>query len=137
MPTITLTPTACTEGGGWKNLYYYATTNSSYWPRQLIFTYPTNAELGGAGINITGITIRGYARNSSSVIKRLRIGCKTSTSAGVNTWSEYAGGSVLDGAFQAVSASNGSYRYSDLSRSLSGDALARFAGYIHERFASG
>lgn len=137
MPTITLTPTACTEGSGWKNLYYYATTNSSYWPRQLIFTYPTNAELGGAGINITGITIRGYARNSSSAIKRLRIGCKTSTSAGVNTWSEYAGGSVLDSAFQAVSASNGSYRYSDLSRSLSGDTLARFAGYIHERFASG
>ena len=137
MPTITLTPTACTEAAGWRTLYYYLTTNSSYYPRQLIFTYPASEVLGGAGINITGIIIHGYVRNSSSVSKRLRMGCKPSASAAVNTWSSYGGGNVLDGAFTAAGASNGSYKYTEFSRALSGDALARFAGYMRERFAAG
>ena len=137
MPAITLTPTACTEAAGWRTLYYYLTTNSSYYPRQLIFTYPTSEVLGGAGINITEIVIRGYVRNSSSVSKRLRMGCKPSASAAVNSWSTYGGSNVLDGAFTAAGASNGSYKYTEVSRVLSGDALARFAGYMRERFAAG
>lgn len=40
MATITLTPTACTSAEGWVVLYNYLTTNSSYYPRQFIFTYP-------------------------------------------------------------------------------------------------
>ena len=48
MPTVTLTPSACTSPAGWTTLYNYLTTNSSYYPRQLIFTYPENAALGAA-----------------------------------------------------------------------------------------
>ena len=55
MPSITLMPSACTSGtSGWINLYYHSTNQSSAQPRQLIFTFPANATLGGAGINITG-----------------------------------------------------------------------------------
>ena len=49
MPTITLTPTACTVAAGWETLYYYATDNSAHYPRQMVFTFPTNATLAARG----------------------------------------------------------------------------------------
>ena len=71
MPTITLTPTACTASASCKTCDILATTAVL---RQLIFTIPNNPTLGGAGVNITGIALYGYARNSSSAVKRLRFG---------------------------------------------------------------
>lgn len=108
MPTITLTPTVCSESSGWKMLYYYKTTNSSYYPRQLVFTYPVNDVLTGAGVNVTQITIHGYARNSSSVLKSLRWGFRPAANSGVNDWSTLDGANVLAAAFTAVEGSNGS-----------------------------
>ena len=84
MPTVTLTPSACTSPAGWTTLYNYLTTNSSYYPRQLIFTYPANAELGAAGVKINKLTIHGYVRNSNSALKRLRFGFRPSASSGVS-----------------------------------------------------
>lgn len=108
MPQITLTPTVCSESSGWKTLYYYKTANSSYYPRQLVFTYPVNDVLTGAGVNVTQITIHGYARNSSSVLKSLRWGFRPAANSGVNVWSTLDGANVLAAAFTAVEGSNGS-----------------------------
>ena len=78
MPTITLTPTACTASASWQDLRYYG-NNSGL--RQLIFTIPNNPTRGGAGVNITGSALYGYARTSSSAVKRLRFGCKAGAGA--------------------------------------------------------
>lgn len=138
MPSITLTPSACTGGtGGWINLYYHSTDNSAHYPRQLIFTFPANATLGGAGINITGITLHAYVRNSASAVKQLRFGCKTGTGAAPTAWAQVNGANVLDGAFTAVGHGNGSYIYRYVARALSGAALERFAAHMQARFAAG
>ena len=138
MPSITLTPSACTGGtGGWINLYYHSTDNSAHYPRQLIFTFPANATLGGAGINITGITLHAYVRNSASAVKQLRFGCKTGTGAAPTAWAQVNGANVLDGAFAAVGHGNGSYIYRYVARALSGAALERFAAHMQARFAAG
>ena len=138
MPSITLTPSACTSGtSGWINLYYHSTNQNSAQPRQLIFTFPANATLGGAGINITGITLHAYVRNSASAVKQLQYGCKTGTGAAPTAWAQVNGANVLDWAFTAVGASNGSYIEKWVSRVLSGTALERFAAHMQARFAAG
>lgn len=136
MPTITLTPTACTSGSGWKNLSWYGNTSQSDL-RQLIFTYPNNADLGGAGVNITSITLSGYVRNSSSASKRLQYGCKTGASAQPSQWAQQSGTNILDSAFTAVNGSNGGYLYSRISRGLTGATLQMFAANMTSQFASG
>ncbi len=136
MPTVTLTPTACTESSGWKTLYYYLTTNSSYYPRRINFSYPANEELAGAGVNITRVTIHGYARNSSSVAKKLRWGFKPAASSGQSTWSTLNGSSVLAGAFTAVESSNGStYINRSFTQSYSGTSV--LARHIKTMFDAG
>ena len=138
MPSITLMPSACTSGtSGWINLYYHSTNQNSAQPRQLIFTFPANATLGGAGINITGITLHAYVRNSASAVKQLQYGCKTGTGAAPTAWAQESGANVLDWAFTAVGASNGSYIEKWVSRVLSGAALERFAAHMQARFAAG
>ena len=138
MPGITLTPSACTSGtSGWINLYYHSTNQNSAQPRQLIFTFPANATLGGAGINITGITLHAYVRNSASAVKQLQYGCKTGTGAAPTAWAQVNGANVLDGAFTAVDHGNGSYIYRYVTRALSGAALERFAAHMQARFAAG
>ena len=138
MPGITLMPSACTSGtSGWINLYYHSTNQNSAQPRQLIFTFPANATLGGAGINITGITLHAYVRNSASAVKQLQYGCKTGTGAAPTAWAQVNGANVLDGAFTAVDHGNGSYIYRYVTRALSGAALERFAAHMQARFAAG
>ena len=138
MPSITLMPSACTSGtSGWINLYYHSTNQNSAQPRQLIFTFPANATLGGAGINITGITLHAYVRNSASAVKQLQYGCKTGTGAAPTAWAQESGANVLDWAFTAVGASNGSYIEKWVSRVLSGAALERFAAHMQARFSAG
>ena len=138
MPSITLTPSACTSGtSGWINLYYHSTNQNSAQPRQLIFTVPANATLGGAGVNITGITLHAYVRNSASAVKQLQYGCKTGTGAAPTAWAQINGANVLDGAFTAVDHGNGSYIYKYVSRALSGAALVRFAAHMQARFSAG
>ena len=138
MPSITLMPSACTSGtSGWINLYYHSTNQNSAQPRQLIFTFPANATLGGAGINITGITLHAYVRNSASAVKQLQYGCKTGTGVAPTAWAQVNGANVLDWAFTAVGASNGSYIEKWVSRVLSGAALERFAAHMQARFSAG
>ena len=138
MPSITLMPSACTSGtSGWINLYYHSTNQNSAQPRQLIFTFPANATLGGAGINITGITLHAYVRNSASAVKQLQYGCKTGTGAAPTAWAQESGANVLDWAFTAVGASNGSYIEKWVSRVLSGAALERFAAHMQACFSAG
>lgn len=135
MPTIRLTPTACTSSPGWYDLRYVGNTSGL---RQVVFTIPNNETLGGAGVNITGITFHGYVRNSASAVKRLRIGCKPSASVGPNEWSVWDGQAVLDSVFTAADASgNGKYRYFNVSRTVSGTALERIAGYMQAKFQQG
>ena len=138
MPSITLMPSACTSGtSGWINLYYHSTNQTSAQPRQLIFTFPTNATLGGAGVNITGITLHAYVRNSASAVKQLQYGCKTGTGVAPTAWAQVNGANVLDWAFTAVGASNGSYIEKWVSRVLSGAALEQFAAHMQAQFAAG
>ena len=134
MPHITITPSACTAGAGWQDLRYYA-NNSGL--RQLVFTLPNNATLGGGGVNITGITLRGYVRNSASAVKRLLYGCKTSTGQAPGAWAQVNGASVNDYAFTAANSSNGSYKYFTVARNLSGVPLERFAAHMRAQFAAG
>lgn len=135
MPTITLTPTTCTSSPGWYDLRYVGNTSGL---RQVVFTIPNNETLGGAGVNITGITFHGYVRNSASAVKRLRIGCKPSASVGPNEWSVWDGQAVLDSVFTAADDSgNGKYRYFNVSRTVSGTALERIAGYMQAKFQRG
>ena len=138
MPSITLMPSACTSGtSGWINLYYHSTNQTSAQPRQLIFTFPANATLGGAGVNITGITLHAYVRNSASAVKQLQYGCKTGTGVAPTAWAQVNGSNVLDWAFTAVGASNGSYIEKWVSRVLSGTALEQFAEHMQAQFAAG
>ena len=138
MPSITLMPSACTSGtSGWINLYYHSTNQTSAQPRQLIFTFPANATLGGAGVNITGITLHAYVRNSASAVKQLQYGCKTGTGVAPTAWAQVNGANVLDWAFTAVGASNGSYIEKWVSRVLSGTALEQFAAHMQAQFAAG
>ena len=134
MPQITITPSACTAGAGWQDLRYFA-NNSGL--RQLVFTLPNNATLGGGGVNITGITLRGYVRNSASAVKRLMFGCKTSTGQAPGAWAQVNGASVNDYAFTAADSSNGSYKYFNVARTLSGVPLERFAAHMRAQFAAG
>lgn len=136
MPTITLTPTACTASASWQDLRYYG-NNSGL--RQLIFTIPNNPTLGGAGVNITGIALYGYARNSSSAVKRLRFGCKAGTGAAPGSWAQAGGADVLDGAINAAPAAErtGTYSYYRFGRALTGAALGRFAAHMQAQFATG
>lgn len=136
MPTITLTPTACTASASWQDLRYYG-NNSGL--RQLIFTFPNNPTLGGAGVNITGIALYGYARNSSSAVKRLRFGCKAGAGAAPGSWAQAGGADVLDGAINAAPAAErtGTYSYYRFGRALTGAALGRFAEHMQAQFAAG
>ena len=136
MPTITLTPTACTAGASWQDLRYFG-NNSGL--RQLIFTIPNNPTLGGAGVNITGIALYGYARNSSSAVKRLRFGCKAGAGAAPGSWAQAGGADVLDGAINAAPAAErtGTYSYYRFGRALTGAALGRFAAHMQAQFAAG
>ena len=136
MPTVTLTPSACTSPAGWTTLYNYLTTNSSYYPRQLIFTYPENAALGAAGVQINKLTIRGYVRNSSSALKRLRFGFRPSASSGVSEWSMRGSSPVLDVAFDAIDGHPGSgYGYQEIERIYVGSGL--FINHIRDQFQQG
>ena len=136
MPTVTLTPSACTSPAGWTTLYNYLTTNSSYYPRQLIFTYPANAELGAAGVQINKLTIRGYVRNSNSALKRLRFGFRPSASSGVSEWSMRGSSPVLDVAFDAIDGHPGSgYGYQEIERIYVGSGL--FINHIRDQFQQG
>ena len=134
MPQITITPSACTAWAGWQDLRYFA-NNSGL--RQLVFTLPNNATLGGGGVNITGITLRGYVRNSASAVKRLLYGCKTSTGQAPGAWAQVNGASVNDYAFTAANSSNGSYKYFNVVRALSGVPLERFVAHMRAQFAAG
>ena len=137
MATVTLTPTACTSTPGqWVVLYNYLTTNSSYYPRQLIFTFPANSDLSSEGVNITSVTIHGYVRNSASALKQLRIGFRTSASAGVAEWASIDGADVLEGAFIAIDGWDTSgYGYATISRTYSGSGM--FAKWIKQQFQAG
>lgn len=138
MPTITLTPTACTASASWQDLRYYG-NNSGL--RQLIFTIPNSPTLGGGGVNIVGITLHGYVRNSASAVKRLRYGFKPGTNCTPDEWSVYTQGgaydAIVDSPFTAVDSSNGSYRYQRINRSLSGRPLEMFAWYMRQKFSQG
>lgn len=136
MATITLTPTACTSAEGWVVLYNYLTTNSSYYPRQFIFTYPANAVLGGAGVNITKATIHGYVRNSNSAIKRLRLGFRPSDTSGAAEWASIGNESVLDQTFTAIEGHSGSgFSYAEIAREFSGNSI--IAKWIAQQFSAG
>lgn len=137
MATITLTPTACTSAlGQWIVLYSYLSTNSSSYPRQLIFTYPASSELSSEGVNITSVTIHGYVRNSASALKQLRIGFRTSDTAGVAEWASIDGADVLESAFNAIDGWDTSgYGYAAISRSYSGNSV--FAKWIKQQFRNG
>lgn len=136
MPTVTLTPSACTSAAGWTTLYNYLTTNSSYYPRQLIFTYPANAALGAAGVQINKLTIHGYVRNSASALKRLRFGFRPSASSGVSEWSMRGSSPVLDVAFDAIDGHSGSgYGYQQIERIYVGSGL--FINHIRDQFQQG
>ncbi len=136
MATITLTPTACTSAEGWVVLYNYLTTNSSYYPRQFIFTYPANAVLGGAGVNITKVTIHGYVRNSNSAIKRLRLGFRPSDTSGAAEWASIGNESVLDQTFTAIAGHSGSgFSYAEIAREFGGNSI--IAKWIGQQFSAG
>ena len=136
MATITLTPTACTSPEGWVVLYNYLTTNSSYYPRQFIFTYPANAVLGGAGVNITKVTIHGYVRNSNSAIKRLRLGFRPSDTSGAAEWASIGNESVLDQTFTAIEGHSGSgFSYAEIAREFGGNSI--IAKWIGQQFSAG
>lgn len=136
MATITLTPTACTSAEGWVVLYNYLTTNSSYYPRQFIFTYPANAVLGGAGVNITKVTIHGYVRNSNSAIKRLRLGFRPSDTSGAAEWASIGNESVLDQTFTAIEGHSGSgFSYAEIAREFGGNSI--IAKWIAQQFSAG
>lgn len=134
MPQIVLTPTACTAGAGWQDLRYYD-NNSGL--RQLVFTFPANAMLGGGGVNITGIVLRGYVRNSASAAKRLQYGLKSTTGQTPGVWAQVNGAAGIDYAFTAADSSNGSYRYYNVVRTLSGAPLGRFATQMRAKFGAG
>ena len=102
MATVTLTPSACSSPAGWTVLYNYLTTNSSYYLRQLLYTYDNSATLAGAGVNITKVTVHGYVRNSNSAVKRLRIGFRPSADSGVSDWAMLDNEAVLDQTFTAM-----------------------------------
>ena len=136
MPTITLTPSACTSAPGWTTLYSYLTTNSAYYPRQLIFTYPANAALGAAGVQINKLTIHGYVRNSNSALKRLRFGFRPGADSGVSEWSMRGSSPVLDVAFDAIDGHSGSgYGYQQIERIYVGSGL--FINHIRDQFREG
>lgn len=105
------------------------------------FQYNANAALGGAGVEITQVRVHGRARNSNSAAKQLRLGFKPALTSGRDAWSAYGGKNVLDSAFTAVSASNGSWKYNAFTRVYNGSAnstaFALIAGHIRERFAAG
>ncbi len=129
---ITLTPTACTsETGQWTVLYYYGSSNSSYYPRQIIYTIPNNADLAGAGVNITSITFHGYVRNSASAQKQIQMGFKTSNSVinGQETaWVSIDGAKATTSPFIAIDVwSKSGWGYAYITRTYDGThALAKW-----------
>lgn len=136
MATVTLTPSACSSPAGWTVLYNYLTTNSSYYPRQLLYTYDNNSTLAGAGVNITKVTVHGYVRNSNSAVKRLRIGFRPSADSGVSDWAMLDNEAVLDQTFTAIDGYAGSgYAYAQIAREFAGNSL--FARWIQQQFAAG
>lgn len=136
MTTVTLTPSACSSPVGWTVLYNYLTTNSSYYPRQLLYTYDNNSTLAGAGVNITKVTVHGYVRNSNSAVKRLRIGFRPSADSGVSDWAVLDNEAVLDQTFTAIDGYAGSgYAYAQIAREFAGNSL--FARWIQQQFAAG
>jgi hypothetical protein len=136
MAIVTLTPSACSSPAGWTVLYNYLTTNSSYYPRQLLYTYDNNSTLAGAGVNITKVTVHGYVRNSNSAVKRLRIGFRPSADSGVSDWAMLDNEAVLDQTFTAIDGYSGSgYAYAQIAREFAGNSL--FARWIQQQFAAG
>ena len=136
MATVTLTPSACSSPAGWTVLYNYLTTNSSYYPRQILYTYDNNSTLAGAGVNITKVTVHGYVRNSNSAVKRLRVGFRPSVDSGVSDWAMLDNEAVLDQTFTAIDGYAGSgYAYAQIAREFAGNSL--FARWIQQQFAAG
>lgn len=136
MPTITLTPEKCSSPAGWTVLYNYLTTNSSFYPRQILFTFPNSAVLGGAGVHFTGIAVRGRVRNGASAVKRLRMGFRTSEGSGVSEWAMLDGGAVLDDAFEAIGPNDGGgFIENRFERKYATDK--RFGAWIQSQFAAG
>ena len=115
MPTITLTQSACSAGltANWTAIDATEKVN---------FENAVNATLGGSGIEITRITISGRVRNSSTAVKRLRLGFKPALSSGRDTWSTSGGSSVLDSAFTAIDGASvaGTYIYRTFTRVYDG-----------------
>lgn len=136
MATVTLTPSACSSPAGWTVLYNYLTTNSSYYPRQILYTYDNNSTLAGAGVNITKVTVHGYVRNSNSAVKRLRLGFRPSADSGVSDWAMLNNEAVLDQTFTAIDGYAGSgYAYAQITREFAGNSL--FARWLKQQFAAG
>lgn len=135
MPTITLTQSACSAGltADWTAIDAEGKVN---------FENAVSSTLGGAGIEITRITISGRVRNSATAVKRLRLGFKPAISSGRDTWSASGGSSVLDSAFTAIDAANvaGTYIYRTFTRVYDGSnnatAFALFSTHIRSSFAA-
>ena len=69
MPTIRLTPTACTSSPGWYDLRYVGNTSGL---RQVVFTIPNNETLGGAPDLKEGAQLLdGYQALSYSRIRKI------------------------------------------------------------------
>ena len=133
---VTLTPSGCTESSGWKVLYYYLSNNSANYPRHIRFGYDNCAELGAAGVNITSVTIHGYARNSASVNKYLRMGFRESTSHSVAQWASIGAEPVLDSSFLAVGSwSKSGFGYNRFTRTYSGNHV--MVRWMRQQFAAG
>lgn len=81
--------------------------------------------------------MRGYVRNSASAVKRLQYGLKDSTGQTPGVWAQVNGAAGIDYAFTAADSSNGSYRYYNVVRTLSGAPLERFATQMRAKFSAG
>lgn len=129
MPTITLTPTAVADNRGtisqsWQTMYYYMTTNSSYYPRTLNFQFEPCPQLGGQGVNITMVTIHGYVRNSNSSIKTLAFGFRPALNSTPTEWAQVDGADVIGATFTAITGGSGvpnDYIYQRVARNFDGN----------------
>lgn len=141
MPSLVIQPSACSATSGWKDLYYYKSTNSAHYPRQLLFTYYAPNDIIWNAIVITAIQISGYVRNGASVAKRLRMGFRPSANSGVSDWESIDGTNILDASFTAVNAIDSGTRYNRFTRryseSSNSEVFALFSSHIIDSFSSG
>ncbi len=132
---LTLTPTSCSESGGWVVLKYYLSSSAEI--KQLLFTYDLPAELGAAGVNITNITVHGYVRNGQNYNKNLRMGFRPAANSGVSTWGNVDGVTALDSAFRVIDryTKSSGMAYKEFTRSYNGSHI--FAKWIQQQSAAG